>query len=293
MTKDLKRKAQRKREEKGRFRRHKDKEIKSGVVEVVFRDDLPGLHAEVVGLPLKKGDFVVLELPERIEVVKVLSPVVPLSIKPGALPKIVRFATHKEISKYKENLEFEDKAWDVCETLAKDLGLEMKLVRVERLFDRSKVIFYYTADGRIDFRQLVKDLVRTLRTRIEMRQISVRHESGMLGGVGSCGRQICCSLFLRKFDPVSIKIAKEQSLPLDPTKISGICGRLLCCLLYEYDVYAKLSASLPKIGKRISMDKIEGRVVRYNIFRNSVTLETEEGQEVEMSVDEFRKGLER
>ncbi len=297
MTKNVKKKAQRKKEDKSfqkekiRFRRQK--EIKSGVVEVVFRDGLPGLHAEVAGLPLKKGDFVLLELPERLEVVKVLSPVVPLPIKQGILPKILRLATPKEIARYKENLEFEDKAWDVCETLAQELGLEMKLVRVERLFDRSKVIFYYTADGRIDFRQLVKDLVRTLRTRIEMRQIGVRHEAGMLGGIGSCGREICCSLFLKKFDPVSIKIAKEQSLPLDPTKISGICGRLLCCLLYEYDVYAELSASLPKIGKRVSTDKIEGRVVRYNIFRNSVTLETEDGHEIEIPVDEFRKGLEK
>ncbi len=264
------------------------------IVEVVLRDDLPGFHAEAGPLPLKRGDYVLLQLPEeRVEVAKVVSPPVHLPIKSGLLPRIKRFATAKEITRYKENIEFEDKAWDVCETLARELGLEMKLVRVERLFDRSKVIFYYTADGRIDFRQLVKDLVRALRTRIEMRQIGVRHEAGMLGGIGSCGREICCSLFLRKFDPVSIKIAKEQSLPLDPTKISGICGRLLCCLLYEYDVYAELSASLPKIGKRVSTESIEGKIVRYNIFRSSVTVETPEGQEVEIPVDEFRKELKK
>lgn len=274
-----------------RSRRHLKEPL---IVEVVLRDDLPGFHAEAGPLPLKRGDYVLLQLPEeRVEVAKVVSPPVYLPIQSGLLPKIKRFATAKEITRYKENIEFEDKAWDVCETLAQELGLEMKLVRVERLFDRSKVIFYYTADGRIDFRQLVKDLVRALRTRIEMRQIGVRHEAGMLGGIGSCGREICCSLFLRKFDPVSIKIAKEQSLPLDPTKISGICGRLLCCLLYEYDVYAELSASLPKIGKRVSTESIEGKIVRYNIFRSSVTVETPEGQEVEIPVDEFRKELKK
>ncbi len=263
------------------------------IAEAVFRDDLPGIHVEVTGVPVKPGDYVIIELGERKEVAKIVSPPVLLPLKQGLLPQVKRFASPKEVSRYKENLEFEDKAWDICENLARELGLEMKLVRVERLFDRSKVIFYYTADGRIDFRQLVKDLVRALRTRIEMRQIGVRHEAGMLGGIGSCGREICCSLFLKKFDPVSIRIAKEQSLPLDPTKISGICGRLLCCLLYEYDAYAELSASLPKIGKRVSTSLVEGRIVRYNIFRQSVTVETPQGQEVEVSVEDFRKELKK
>jgi len=263
------------------------------IVEVIFREDMPGLHAEVIDLPVRPGDYVILELEERKEVVKVVSPQVQLPLPPGLLPKIKRFASPKEVKRYRENLEFEDRAWDICEKFARELGLEMKLVRVERLFDRSKVIFYYTAEGRIDFRQLVKDLVRTLKTRIEMRQIGVRHEAGMIGGLGCCGREICCSLFLKKFDPVSIRIAKEQSLPLDPTKISGICGRLLCCLLYEYEAYAELSASLPKIGKRVSTSLVEGKVVRYNIFRQSVTLETPQGQEVELSVEEFRKELDK
>ncbi|NPB09809.1 MAG: stage 0 sporulation protein [Thermodesulfobacteria bacterium] len=271
------------------------------IVEVVLRDDYPGLHAEVKGLSLHPGDYVLLELPRpgrnaeeeetRVEVAKVVSPPMPLPIKPGLLPQVKRYATPKEVARLKENIEFEKKAWEICETLAREQGLEMKLVRVERLFDRSKVIFYYTAEGRIDFRQLVKDLVRALRTRIEMRQIGVRHEAGMIGGLGCCGREICCASFLKKFDPVSIKIAKEQSLPLDPTKISGICGRLLCCLLFEYDAYAELAASLPKVGKKVSTKKYQGRVVRYNIFRESVTLETSDGEEIEISVEDFRKEL--
>ncbi len=271
------------------------------VVEVVLRDDFPGLHAEVKGLSLRPGDYVLLELPRpgrngeeeetRTEVAKVVSAPILLPIKSGVLPRIKRYATPKEVARFKENIEFEEKAWEICETLAREQGLEMKLVRVERLFDRSKIIFYYTAEGRIDFRQLVKDLVRALRTRIEMRQIGVRHEAGMVGGLGCCGREICCASFLKKFDPVSIKIAKEQSLPLDPTKISGICGRLLCCLLFEYDAYAELAASLPKVGKKVSTKSYQGRVVRYNIFRESVTLETPEGEEIEIPVEDFRKEL--
>ncbi len=259
------------------------------VVEVVLRDGYPGFHALVESFSPAPGEMVLLELSERTEIAKVVSPPMELPIPSEGLPKVLRPATPKEITRYRENIAFEEKAWGICEQLARELGLEMKLVRVERLYDRSKIIFYYTADGRIDFRQLVKDLVRALRTRIEMRQIGVRHEAGMLGGVGCCGREICCAAFLKKFDPVSIKIAKEQSLPLDPVKISGLCGRLLCCLLYEHNVYTELSASLPKIGKKVSLADYEGRVVRYNIFRHSVTLETSEGTEVEIPFEEFQK----
>ncbi|OAQ19763.1 Signal peptidase-like protein [Thermosulfurimonas dismutans] len=148
---------------------------------------------------------------------------------------------------------------------------------MERLFDRSKVIFYYTAEGRIDFRELVKQLVRALRTRIKMRQIGVRNEAGLHGGLGCCGREICCAAFLKEFAPVSIKMAKEQSLPLDPNKISGLCGRLLCCLLYEYHIYEELSRSLPKIGKKLQTPVGPCRVVRYNIFRRTIVLENQEG----------------
>ncbi len=290
-----------KRRKSGKKKKETKRQGPPEIVEVVLREGYPGLHAEVKGLALRPGDYVLLELPRpgrngeeeetRTEVVRVVSPPMLLPLKPGLLPRIKRYATPKEVARFKENLEFEEKAWDICETLAKEQGLEMKLVRVERLFDRSKVIFYYTAEGRIDFRQLVKDLVRALRTRIEMRQIGVRHEAGMVGGIGCCGREICCASFLKKFDPVSIKIAKEQSLPLDPTKISGICGRLLCCLLFEYDAYAELAASLPKVGKKVSTKSYQGRVVRYNIFRESVTLETPEGEEIEIPVEDFRKEL--
>ena len=286
-------KAKNRREPKGKRPRREKARRKAKaeplVVEVVLRDGFPGFHARVEGLNLSPGDMVLLEVGDRPEVARVTSPALSLPVKLEALPRVVRLATPREVARYQENLAFEKKAWGICEQLARELGLEMKLVRVERLFDRSKVIFYYTAEGRIDFRQLVKDLVRALRTRIEMRQIGVRHEAGMVGGVGCCGREICCTAFLKKFDPVSIKIAKEQSLPLDPVKISGLCGRLLCCLLYEHNVYAELAASLPKIGKKVSLTDYEGRVVRYNIFRHSVTIETPEGNEVEIPVEEFRK----
>jgi len=291
-------------EQQGEKGSEQDTPPSTEVVEIILREGLPGLHAEVKDLQVRPGDYVVVELPNvesltddddeaktRLEVAKVVSPSRALPIESGILPQIKRFATPKEVVRYRENIAFEEKAWDICETLAKEQGLEMKLVHVERFFDRSKIIFYYTAEGRIDFRQLVKDLVRALRTRIEMRQIGVRHEAGMIGGIGCCGREICCASFLKKFAPVSIKIAKEQSLPLDPTKISGICGRLLCCLLYEYDAYVELAASLPKVGKKVSTKSYQGRIVRYNIFRESVTLETSEGEEIEIPVEDFRKEL--
>ncbi len=261
------------------------------VTEAVLREGYPGLHVES-SFRIRPGTFVLVALnEERKEVLKTVSRSVPLPLKPGSLPRVLRTANRKEIRQYRENLEFEKKAEGYCRQFARELGLEMKLTRVERLFDRSKVIFYYTAEGRIDFRELVKQLVRTLRTRIEMRQIGVRNEAGLHGGLGCCGREICCAAFLKEFAPVSIRMAKEQSLPLDPNKISGLCGRLLCCLLYEHHVYEELSRSLPKIGKKIKTPVGPCRVVRYNIFRRTIVLENQEGREVEIPVEELREIL--
>jgi cell fate regulator YaaT (PSP1 superfamily) len=158
--------------------------------------------------------------------------------------------------------------------------MEMKLVKVEYLFDGSKAIFYFTADGRIDFRELVKDLAHAFHTRIEMRQIGVRDEAGMVGGIGICGRELCCSSFLREFEPVSVKMAKEQNLALNPTKISGQCGRLLCCLAYEFETYCTLRKCLPKCGKRVTCGAVEGEVVKLNILDGTVTVKTDDNHEV-------------
>ncbi len=261
------------------------------VTEAVFREGFPGIHVEST-FPIRPRSYVLVGLSEdRREVLKTLSRSVPLPLEPGTLPRVLRMANRREIRQYRENLEFEKRAEGYCRQFAADLGLEMKLVRVERFFDRSKVVFYYTAEGRIDFRELVKQLVRALRTRIEMRQIGVRNETAMCGGLAACGRELCCAAFLKQFAPISIKMAKEQSLPLDPDKISGLCGRLLCCLLYEYQVYQELSQSLPKIGKKIQTPAGPCRVVRYNIFRQTVVLENQEGREVEIPAEELREIL--
>jgi len=261
------------------------------VTEAVSREGYPGLHVES-SFRIRPGKFVLVSFPEgRKELLKTLSYSIPLPLKPGTLPRVLRLANRKEIKQYWENLEFEKKAEGFCRRFVEELGLEMKLTRVERFFDRSKIIFYYTAEGRIDFRELVKQLVRTLRTRIEMRQIGVRNEAGLHGGLGCCGQEICCAAFLKEFAPVSIKMAKEQSLSLDPNKISGLCGRLLCCLLYEHHIYEELSQSLPKIGKKLETPAGLCRVVRYNIFRSTIVLENQEGREVEIPVEELKEIL--
>ncbi|HCP10439.1 MAG TPA: stage 0 sporulation protein, partial [Thermodesulfobacterium commune] len=186
--------------------------------------------------PLPKGTYVLVEMPdERKEVCLLTEVSYKISFDVEGIPVVLRKATLKEIKEYEKKLELEEKGKEFCLQFAKELGLEMNLVRVDCFFDRSKIIFFYTAEGRIDFRQLVKELARALRMRIEMRQIGVRNETAILGGIGYCGREFCCARFLKSFTPLSIKFAKEQGLILDPNKISGPCGRLLCCLSYEME----------------------------------------------------------
>ena len=185
-------------------------------------------------------------------------------------PFTIRLAQEDEIVKATEHEELVEQAFEFCRNCIKNHRLEMKLVDVEILLDRSKMIFYFTAPTRIDFRELVKDLVREYRTRIELRQIGVRHETQMLGALGNCGMVICCRRYLKNFAPVTIKMAKEQNLFLNPAKISGICGRLLCCLSYEQDTYDAFHNAAPKIGKRYTTDMGILKVVRTNMFKNTV-----------------------
>lgn len=181
----------------------------------------------------------------------------------------------------------EQEAREFCLRRIKERGMEMKLVRVEYLFDGSKAIFYFTADGRVDFRELVKDLAHTFHTRIEMRQIGVRDESKMVGGLGICGRELCCASFLRDFQPVSVKMAKEQNLALNPTKISGQCGRLLCCLDYEYEAYCDLRKNFPKCGKRAYTVAHRGVVEKMNLLTGELTLRQDDGKLVSVRVSEL------
>jgi cell fate regulator YaaT (PSP1 superfamily) len=206
------------------------------------------------------------------------------------LKQVIRIATEEDIAKELENSQKEKEAFEVCQREIDKHQLEMKLVDVEYTFDNNKIIFYFTADGRVDFRELVKDLASVFRTRIELRQIGVRDEAKMLGGLGPCGRPLCCATFLGDFEPVSIKMAKEQNLSLNPTKISGICGRLMCCLKYEEEVYEQIRKGVPAVGTRIMTPRGEAIVVDICLFKQTlkVRLTDGDGELVEYSLAEIK-----
>lgn len=186
------------------------------------------------------------------------------------LKKIIRIADEKDYKRHKENVQKKERALKLCQEKVDKHKLEMKLIDVEYTFDNSKIIFYFTADGRVDFRELVKDLAGVFKMRIELRQIGVRDEAKMVGGIGTCGRSLCCHSWLSEFEPVSIKMAKVQNLSLNPTKISGICGRLMCCLKYENDVYCELKKGMPDPGDRVKTPDGIAVVVETNLLENKV-----------------------
>ncbi len=203
------------------------------------------------------------------------------------LKKIFRLATQEEIERYESDCSLENEVYEYCRLKVKERSMPMHLVSVERRFDGGKMIVYFTADGRVDFRQLVKDLVAKFRTRIEMRQIGVRHQAKMVGGLGTCGRPLCCSTFLSNFDPVTIKMAKKQNISLNPNKISGMCGRLMCCLTFEHEYYEKIKKNFPKIGKRITTKEGEGKVIRQNILKETITVSLDSGTDFDMPVKDL------
>ena len=195
------------------------------------------------------------------------------------LKSVLRIATEEDIDRHFKNKDKEKDAFNICLKKIQEHGLTMKLIDVEYTFDNNKVIFYFTADGRVDFRELVKDLATIFKTRIELRQIGVRDEAKMLGGLGPCGRPMCCSSFLGDFASVSIKMAKEQNLSLNPTKISGICGRLMCCLNYEPSTYEDIRKRMPKVGSIVKTSEGTGEVFSNNIVKESVKVKLKKGEE--------------
>ena len=230
--------------------------------------DLDGENTHAKTLGKAKGEFA-----ENFEITQIQSY---LSVRPANSEELIS----------NNNNDILGKAAHIhCKKCVRERDLDMKLVDVEVLLDKSKIIFYFTAPTRIDFRELVKDLVREYRTRIELRQIGVRHETQMLGTLGNCGMVVCCRRYLKEFAPVTIKMAKEQNLFLNPAKISGMCGRLLCCLSYEQESYDLFHRSAPKIGKRYQTDRGFLRVIRSNMFRNSIFALNDEGQEEEIDID--------
>lgn len=211
----------------------------------------------------------------------------PEGIDPDAVKPIYRPATAEDVEIGRENDELARDARKYCQKSMARMNLDMKLVDVEIYFDKSKMIFYFTAPGRVDFRELVKDLVRNYRTRIELRQIGVRHETQMIGALGNCGQMCCCRRYLRRFEPVTIKMAKDQNLFLNPAKISGVCGRLLCCLAYEKENYADFQRRAPKLGRRYMTTQGPMKTLRANMFRDSVSVLNEVGDELDFSLEDW------
>jgi cell fate regulator YaaT (PSP1 superfamily) len=238
---------------------------------------------------IKKGDDVIVETSRGIEIGTVVIGKKELDEKENfskPLKGVLRIADENDKKICAENKEREKEAYKICAAKIKAHGLEMKLVEVEYSFDGSKILFYFTADGRIDFRELVKDLATVFRTRIELRQIGVRDESKTLGSIGVCGRSLCCSQFLGEFVPVSIKMAKEQGLSLNPSKISGACGRLMCCLKYEQDTYEELLKTTPKQGFLVSTPEGNGTVEYVSLLKGLVKVRLE--NENEKTLKEFK-----
>lgn len=238
------------------------------VVGVRFKKAGKIYYFDPLDYPLSYNENVIVETARGIEFGKVVSPVKEVGENDVVLPlkKIIRPALPEDVEAVEENRQQARMAYTTCVTKIAEHSLDMKLVDVEYTFDRNKIVFYFTAEGRVDFRNLVKDLASIFRTRIELRQIGVRDEAKMLGGIGPCGRMLCCSTYLGDFEPVSIKMAKDQNLSLNPSKISGLCGRLMCCLKYENDEYEKAKAQMPDIGTSVQTPEGPGRVVGLNLL---------------------------
>ena len=229
------------------------------------------------GVSLQKGDSVIVETARGTECGEVVLEASQIDEAGWGQPikPVLRVATQQDLEQIRKNREKEEHAFKMCAEKVRQHGLEMKLIDVEYTFDNSKVLFYFTADGRVDFRELVKDLASVLKTRIELRQIGVRDEAKMLGGLGICGREFCCSTFLGEFQPVSIKMAKEQGLSLNPTKISGTCGRLMCCLKYEQNAYEDLLRITPRQGSSVATPDGRGTVSEVSLLTGNLKIHLE------------------
>lgn len=264
------------------------------VIGVRFRQAGKIYNFDPLDFKIEVGNHVIVETARGIEYGKVVQGVQEKNEEDVIMPLklVIRVATEEDDKIAKQNKDKEKKAFFICKEKIKKHGLEMKLIDTEYTFDNNKVLFYFTADGRIDFRELVKDLASVFKTRIELRQVGVRDETKMLGGIGICGRPLCCSTYLSEFIPVSIKMAKEQNLSLNPTKISGICGRLMCCLKNEQEAYEYLNSNLPNVGETVkTFDGLKGEVKSVNVLRQKVKIvieQNDEREEREYSVNELK-----
>ncbi len=255
------------------------------VIGVRFRTAGKVYYFDPGELEISRGEHVIVETARGVEYGTVVLPPTDVPDEKVVMPlkEVVRKATPKDDDTEENNRKKEKEAYKICLEKIKKHGLEMKLIEAEYTFDNNKLLFYFTADGRIDFRELVKDLASVFKTRIELRQIGVRDETKILGGIGFCGRPLCCHTYLSDFVPVSIKMAKEQNLSLNPTKISGICGRLMCCLKNEEETYEYLNRKMPNVGDAVTTyDGFKGEVSSVNILRQLVKVVIDEGDEKEI-----------
>jgi cell fate regulator YaaT (PSP1 superfamily) len=260
------------------------------VVGVNFRRAGKVYYFDPNELPLQQGDQVIAETQRGVDMGDVKTKIKEVDPDHVALPlrKVVRVATSDDLARREANRAREESALTLCRKRVEARRLPMKLLTSEYAFDGSQVVFYFSAEGRIDFRELVKDLASVLRTRIQLHQVGARDAAKLMGGIGPCGRGLCCATWLTSFEPVSMKMAKEQSLFLNPTKFSGVCGKLMCCLRYEYDNYRDTKAKLPAIGAQVATPRGNGKVIGHNVIREWVIVEIPDAGHVEFRADEVQ-----
>jgi len=262
------------------------------IVEVQFKAQRKEFFKNSKDLYLRTGNYCVVQADRGEDMGLIISLTqADLSEIDSDMKEVLRHATDKDIERLKEIREKEQEALKICQEKVAEHELPMKLVDVEYQFDGNKITFYFTSDGRIDFRELVKDLAGVFRTRIDLRQIGVRDEARRFDGMGMCGRRLCCATFLKDFEPVTLKMAKDQNLPLTPSKISGACGRLMCCLAYELDYYKELTRNIPKVGSKVICFGNRHRIEKVDIFKEAVILSDPEGNQIEVPMEKLKEEL--
>jgi len=262
------------------------------VVEVKQREGGNTAHYIAGDFSFSTGDYVIVESDRGLDYGEVLSGeevILDNFIPQKNLRKIIRIATDGDVEKIDRNRKTAKEAIKTCNKKIIERNLNMKLIDAELSFDCSKIIFYFSAEERVDFRDLVKDLAKIFKARIELKQVGVRDEAKMFGGFGQCGRELCCARFLKDFEPVTIKMAKDQNLPLNPTKISGVCGRLMCCLSYEHKCYKESAKGLPKISQRIKTKDGQGKAIDVNYLKRLAVVELEDGRHIKIDYNQLEK----
>ncbi|MDZ7316250.1 MAG: regulatory iron-sulfur-containing complex subunit RicT [candidate division KSB1 bacterium] len=259
------------------------------MIEILFKGERREIYHNPQQFPFQVGDYAIVEAEkgEDLGIVNQIGSLLERKRRDTPIRNIIRKPTVQDMARYRENRRKEFEAYQLCRKKVAEHGLDMKVVDVEYQFDGQKITFYFTAEKRIDFRALVKDLASIYKVRIELRQIGVRDEAKRIGGYGACGRKLCCTTWLKEFDPITTQCAKEQNLPLNPQKLSGLCSRLLCCLMYEREFYRQQAEKLPPVGTKYKTAKGIGIVTHYDVFKEIVTLQYEDNRLEVMTLEEL------